>query len=56
MNVLIISKPDFEKLRQSVPAFDEVFRDLAKQRTAPSTEPRASASGIPVIPSGSAGT
>jgi hypothetical protein len=56
MNVLIIPKQDFDKLRQSVPAFGEVFRELAKRRTAPSTEPRTSASGIPVNPSGSAGT
>jgi NADH dehydrogenase len=46
MHVLIISKRDFDKLRQNVPAFDEVFRELAKRR----------ASGNAVIPSGSAET
>jgi NADH:ubiquinone reductase (H+-translocating) len=56
MNVLIISKHDFDKLRQSVPAFDEVFREVAKRRASSSTEPRASASGIPVNPSGSSET
>jgi NADH:ubiquinone reductase (H+-translocating) len=46
MDVLIISKRDFDKLCQSVPAFDEVFRELAKRR----------ASANAVNPSGSAGT
>jgi hypothetical protein len=32
--VLIISKRDFDKLRQNVPAFGEVFRELAKRRAA----------------------
>jgi NADH dehydrogenase len=32
MNVLIIPKADFNKLRQSVPAFGDVFCALAKQR------------------------
>ena len=32
MNVLIIPKADFDKLRQSVPAFGDVFSELAKQR------------------------
>jgi NADH dehydrogenase len=31
-NVLIIPKHDFDKLRESVPAFGDVFRELAKQR------------------------
>jgi NADH dehydrogenase len=38
MNVLIISKQDFDQLRHSVPAFGEIFRELAKRR-AESTEP-----------------
>jgi hypothetical protein len=33
MNVLIIPKEDFDKLRHSVPAFGEIFRALAKKRT-----------------------
>ncbi|MGP0071873.1 MAG: cyclic nucleotide-binding domain-containing protein, partial [Bryobacteraceae bacterium] len=32
MNVLIIPKEDFNKLRHSVPAFGEVFRALAERR------------------------
>ena len=32
MNVLIIPKADFNKLRQSVPAFGDVFSELAKRR------------------------
>ena len=32
MDVLIIPKIDFDKLRQSVPAFGNVFNKLAKQR------------------------
>jgi NADH dehydrogenase len=55
MNVLIIPKADFDKLRHSVPAFGEIFRALAQQRTTAS-EPRASASGVPVNTSDSAGT
>lgn len=31
MNVLIIPKGDFDKLRHSVPAFGEIFRALAKK-------------------------
>ena len=38
MNVLIIPKGDFDKLRHSVPAFGEIFRALAKKRVA-SAEP-----------------
>lgn len=34
MNVLIIPKHDFDKLRESVPAFAVVFSELAKQRAA----------------------
>jgi NADH dehydrogenase len=34
MNVLIIPKADFNKLRLSVPAFEDVFSELAKQRAA----------------------
>jgi NADH dehydrogenase len=32
MNVLIIPKEDFNKLRKSVPAFGDVFNELAKKR------------------------
>jgi hypothetical protein len=32
MDVLIIPKIDFDKLRQSVPAFGNLFNELAKQR------------------------
>ncbi len=32
MNVLLISRRDFEKLRQSVPAFGEAFNELATFR------------------------
>jgi hypothetical protein len=32
MDILIIPKIDFDKLRQSVPAFANVFNELAKQR------------------------
>jgi NADH dehydrogenase len=32
MNVLIIPKQDFDKLRHSVPAFGEAFHELAKKR------------------------
>ena len=35
MNVLIIPKGDFNKLRQSVPAFGYVFTELVKRREAP---------------------
>ena len=34
MDVLIIPKADFNKLRQSVPAFGDVFSELAKRREA----------------------
>jgi CRP-like cAMP-binding protein len=34
MNVLLIPKSDFDKLKTNVPAFGEVFSDLAKQRAA----------------------
>jgi NADH:quinone reductase (non-electrogenic) len=34
MNVLIIPKGDFDKLRHSMPAFGEIFRELAKKRAA----------------------
>jgi NADH dehydrogenase len=33
--VLLIPKGDFNRLRKSVPAFGEVFHELAKKRTAP---------------------
>jgi hypothetical protein len=38
---LIIPKEDFNKLRHSVPAFGEIFRELAKKRAAsrPIAEP-----------------
>ncbi len=39
MNVLIIPKGDFDKLRHSVPAFGEIFRALAKKRVASAAEP-----------------
>ena len=32
MNVLIISKHDFNELRESIPAFSDVFRELAARR------------------------
>ena len=35
MRVLIIPKADFNKLRQSVPAFGKVFTELVKRREAP---------------------
>ena len=35
MNVLIIPKGDFNKLRQSVPAFGGVFTELVKRREVP---------------------
>jgi NADH dehydrogenase len=35
MNVLIIPKGDFNKLRQSVPAFGNVFTELVKRREVP---------------------
>jgi NADH:ubiquinone reductase (H+-translocating) len=39
MDILIIPKADFDKLRQSVPIFGEVFTELAKQRAAASSLP-----------------
>ena len=47
INVLIIPKADFNKLRQSLPAFGDVFKELAKQRAVagsphPSVEPNSS--------------
>jgi CRP-like cAMP-binding protein len=33
-DVLIIPKTDFNKLRQSVPAFGDVFSELARRREA----------------------
>jgi NADH dehydrogenase len=36
MNVLLIPKGDFDKLKSNVPAFGEVFRALAKKRSAES--------------------
>jgi NADH dehydrogenase len=33
LDVLLIPKGDFNRLRQSVPAFGEVFNELAKKRT-----------------------
>jgi NADH:ubiquinone reductase (H+-translocating) len=33
MNILIISKADFNKLRQSVPIFGDDFTELARRRT-----------------------
>ncbi len=32
MEVLLIPKPDFDVLRKSVPAFGELFHDLARKR------------------------
>jgi NADH dehydrogenase len=39
INILIIPKTDFDKLRQSVPIFGEVFTELAKQRAAVNSLP-----------------
>jgi hypothetical protein len=41
-NVLIIPKADFDKLRQSVPAFGDVFSELVKRRSVPRS-PQSSA-------------
>jgi CRP-like cAMP-binding protein len=41
MNILIIPKGDFNKLRKSVPAFGDVFTKLTKQR-AVARSPQAS--------------
>ena len=38
MNVLHIPKEEFDKLKQSVPAFGDVFRDLAKKHAAATEE------------------
>jgi hypothetical protein len=35
MDILIIPKADFNKLRQSVPAFGDVFTELATRRAVP---------------------
>lgn len=35
MEVVLISKRDFDRLRQSVPAFGEVFQELARKRATP---------------------
>jgi NADH:ubiquinone reductase (H+-translocating) len=42
MNILIIPKADFNKLRLSMPAFGEVFTELAKRRTAARSPPSSS--------------
>jgi CRP-like cAMP-binding protein len=46
MEILLIPKRDFDTLRRSVPAFGEVFKELARQRAgahneAPSDAPAA---------------
>jgi NADH dehydrogenase len=38
MDVLVVSKNDFEALRSSIPAFGDVFRKLAKDRSAANLE------------------
>jgi NADH:quinone reductase (non-electrogenic) len=38
MDILLIPKGDFNRLRKSVPAFDKVFHDLAEQRSTPTQE------------------
>ncbi|MGH9711720.1 MAG: FAD-dependent oxidoreductase [Candidatus Acidiferrales bacterium] len=38
MDVLVVSKNDFEALRTSIPAFGDVFRKLAKDRSAANLE------------------
>jgi CRP-like cAMP-binding protein len=43
MNVLIIPKGDFNKLRRSVPAFGGVFTDLVKRRELAGSPPSAAA-------------
>src|SRR5712671_1657289 len=42
MDILIIPKADFNKLRQSVPAFGDVFIELATRRAVPGS-PHSSA-------------
>ena len=49
MNVLIIPKGDFDKLRHSVPAFGEIFRALAKKRG--EVGPTPSSAGDPLVAS-----
>lgn len=46
MNVLIIPKHDFNKLRESVPAFGDVFSELAKRRAVAGTS-QSDAGGHP---------
>lgn len=46
VNVLIIPKHDFNKLRESVPAFGDVFSELAKLRTVAGS-PRSTAGSDP---------
>jgi hypothetical protein len=62
MNVLIIPKGDFNKLRQSVPAFGDVFSELAKRRAvaggphssgAPNLRGGGSCPPIPILTPGS---
>ncbi len=38
MDILLIPKGDFNRLRKSVPAFGEVFDELAKKRSTPTTK------------------
>ena len=38
MNILLIPKMDFDKLRKSIPAFGEAFRELAKKHAAASEQ------------------
>ncbi|HTS49938.1 MAG TPA: FAD-dependent oxidoreductase [Bryobacteraceae bacterium] len=40
MEVLLIPKRDFDTLRRSVPAFGEVFKELARQRATPADVPQ----------------
>lgn len=46
MNALIIPKADFNKLRQNVPAFGEVFRELARKRAASDAANALPAAGV----------
>ena len=55
MDVVIIPKADFNKLRQSVPAFADLFSELAKQRAgavaaSQSQSPGASSDLYPACP------
>jgi CRP-like cAMP-binding protein len=52
MNVLVIPKADFDKLRHSVPLFGHVFSELA-QRRAEAGPPHSSAD--PGMPAGGSG-